>query len=485
MSSEARKAAEVIQSQISTTAKESEANPSFCGFLITQDSTLPVFWTRDNKFLSSSKEVASCGKMFSEDNLIFLTNRRVTEVDSLTKEQTTRSLEETNVEPLIDKISDQEERANIQLIVANLEAKENTTIDLSGHKIKKTGMEVLAFVLAKKKNFRELNLSSNEIGDRGLIVLLKVLKNHPNLDSLNLSNNRIKRDGAQELGRFLEKAQALTTLDLSNNKICEVGAFALAKAIEKSRCLQSVDFSACNFQLKSVYRLIQALYINQKKGRSLRELHLTKGNAKLEDSFVCKQMQHLIDDRDWEQANWMTQYITEEELKSKALVTLAEDLICHNQTDFAEEIVLGRFRSTDKQKSRLVALLIENKIKRGNTTFVTSLLRYLNGEERKKIAHDLFRLFLEQGNLKKAQDMVWYLKRNNFEWESALLLLCEKIVAEKDFEKVQYLLSFLPEESREKQSASEKFLKIQSQNREFEMKAMHEHLSSVSHILND
>ena len=141
--------------------------------------------------------------------------------------------------------------------------------DLQGEDAEK----VLNFLIAQKKNIKEIKIYDCLIGDGFVKNFKDVLTNNPTLESLCVSYTpkfiKIKYGSLTALAEALQGCTSLKKLSLDNNKIGEEIAIALAKALQGNQTLEELDLSK-NKITDEVARKIEALLWKNTKLRSIR-----------------------------------------------------------------------------------------------------------------------------------------------------------------------------------------------------------------------
>ena len=449
-------AIETVRDQLDSLSLQTKSPWTNEGFFITKTLAFPVRWESfDKASFGEASFFPSSGVRICADKAaerIFSRYLQVESEEFLSKNWLAK-FQEADIDSLIDKISDPEERENIRLIISKLSLEDQIAVDLSKHKIQDSGMQPLAVVFAKMQKLRKLDLSSNEIGDIGLKALLKGLKESPCIEELNLSDNRIKRQGAEALSKFLTTHPTLQILNLSGNKLCSEGAYLLAGAIEKNSYLKSVCLSRCSLGFRALNRLLHALYVNQIKDRGLRELNM-ENNVSKKDllgfyKFLAKQVGVLMKVEAWEEADWFIHYIMDEKLRVQTFTNLVEKLMQKGRWSLAKRIILDPYNFPPTERNRLLISLAKSARKSQNLSFMISLLRHLPEEEKEQLLSDFFQVFLDEGNLDRAQAMLRYVKQGSEAWENARLILSAKLVETGNLDEAEYVMSSLPKVSND------------------------------------
>ena len=166
---------------------------------------------------------------------------------------------------LIETISDEKERWNIQWIVNGLLQPYSKAHELCIAQcgIGDDGARVLAAALKVNRLIQKLDFSDNAIGDKGVEALGVLLEANPWIRELNLSKNQIGVEGAQALVMALGENQTLLKLDLSQNQIGVKGTRALAIAIKVNRLIQQLMFHKDQIGEESVEALVVAFKTDQ------------------------------------------------------------------------------------------------------------------------------------------------------------------------------------------------------------------------------
>jgi len=114
-----------------------------------------------------------------------------------------------------------------------------TSLDLSKHRMRDRGVQVLCEYLAVNQTLRTLSLRCNLITMEGGSAIGRLLETS-GLVSLDLSGNRVDNLGAMSIARALESNKQLTHLNLTHNNIGGEGLAALAHALSSNETLSKL-----------------------------------------------------------------------------------------------------------------------------------------------------------------------------------------------------------------------------------------------------
>ena len=167
---------------------------------------------RNLQILKIPKPTYNCFKYyFPEDEKFFETSSN--KVGERGKRTIERMEKYQPVKPLINAISDEEEKETIRKVIEKLLNDDLVLIrvDLSGKRISDEGAKALAKALESNMTLKTLDLKNNPIGDEGVKTLAKAYVKNRNLQILEIASNIIGEKGKRTIER-MEKFQRIKPL---------------------------------------------------------------------------------------------------------------------------------------------------------------------------------------------------------------------------------------------------------------------------------
>jgi Ran GTPase-activating protein (RanGAP) involved in mRNA processing and transport len=117
---------------------------------------------------------------------------------------------------------------------------------------------LLASMLEKNSNVKELWLFDKDIGDKGIIALGNALESNSSIELIILGPN-IGDEGAIALGKALEKNHAIRMLGLVANNMGDKGAIGLARGLKHNKTLKALGLMGNNIGDRGAKAIAEAL----------------------------------------------------------------------------------------------------------------------------------------------------------------------------------------------------------------------------------
>lgn len=131
---------------------------------------------------------------------------------------------------------------DLQALVVALCGSAVTTLSVKGNKLSEDAGQLLARLLERRENFRQLDVSCNRLRDRGACDLAKGVERHSQLISLHAESCTMGEAGLVALVAGLRSCAALRELTLWGNDVTPGVAQALSRAFGDLHKIERVDF---------------------------------------------------------------------------------------------------------------------------------------------------------------------------------------------------------------------------------------------------
>lgn len=132
--------------------------------------------------------------------------------------------------------------SHLQVLAVALCSSAVVSLQLRGNKLSEDSGQLLAGLLDRRHDFRELDVSCNRLCDRGACELAKGVAQHPHLAALGMASCTVGENGLVALVAGLQSCAALRQLTLWGNDCTPAVAQALSRAFGDMRKIERVDF---------------------------------------------------------------------------------------------------------------------------------------------------------------------------------------------------------------------------------------------------
>ncbi|PRP83601.1 leucine-rich repeat-containing protein [Planoprotostelium fungivorum] len=125
-------------------------------------------------------------------------------------------------------------------------------LDLSGNKLTKKDVTVLAKYLQSATQLVELNLNNTSIPPENIQEVIQSISNNPYLKDFKLimGENKLGIAGARAIATMVDKIQHVYSLDLHDNEFGEEGVTVLIGGLINNRCIKHLNIDA-NFKTRA------------------------------------------------------------------------------------------------------------------------------------------------------------------------------------------------------------------------------------------
>lgn len=120
------------------------------------------------------------------------------------------------------------------------------------NKIGAEGAELIANLLVKNSNIRELDIRGNGISTAGVTAITEALKINNSLKVLYLNSNKISKESWPKIADMLRVNKSLKQLYISKNNLDDQGVELLMSALKENESLTDLYLGTIDVSLKSL-----------------------------------------------------------------------------------------------------------------------------------------------------------------------------------------------------------------------------------------
>lgn len=199
---------------------------------------------------SSDEEKSFIDENFSEQKLRenhYSENHVATKISTATETKANHEIKFMNetefAEIFGQDISPLDENIKRRLVFAVSPDNHSEDLNLLSSGIDDVCAKLIAKILKKTTNIKNIFLDSNLISDSGIKSVAKALRKNKFIENIGFSGNLISDDGARYVAKMLSKNANIRKISLSGNVIGDAGLRYLADALKANSSIEKLDLS--------------------------------------------------------------------------------------------------------------------------------------------------------------------------------------------------------------------------------------------------